>query len=68
MAAADETIALWAAGGLDFSELGEDIAAEVRVIRALGDSAWVWWRLGRLGFGQAVGLPGGRLSRGGGWR
>jgi transposase len=35
LAAAAETIELWAAGGLDFAELAEDIAAEVRVIRAL---------------------------------
>jgi transposase len=35
LAAADETIELWAAGGLDFAELAEDIAAEVRVIKAL---------------------------------
>lgn len=35
LAAADETLTLWAAGGLDFAELAEDIAAEVRVINAL---------------------------------
>lgn len=35
LAAADETIELWAVGGLDFAELSEDIAAEVRVIKAL---------------------------------
>lgn len=35
LAAADETLQLWSAGGLDFAELAEDIAAEVRVIRAL---------------------------------
>jgi transposase len=35
LAAAEETLALWAAGGLDFAELAEDIAAEVRVIKAL---------------------------------
>lgn len=35
LAAADETIELWAGGGLDFAELAEDIAAEVRIIRAL---------------------------------
>jgi len=35
LAAADETIALWSAGGLDFAELADDIAAEVRVIKAL---------------------------------
>lgn len=36
LAAADEAIALWAAGGLDFAELAADIAAEVRVIDTLG--------------------------------
>ena len=37
LAAADETIALWeASGGLDFPELAQDIAAEVRIVRALG--------------------------------
>jgi transposase len=35
LAAADEAIALWEAGGLDFAELAEDIAVEVRIIRAL---------------------------------
>lgn len=35
LAAADETTVLWAAGGLDFAELAEDIAAEVRIIAAL---------------------------------
>ncbi|HEY6423545.1 MAG TPA: IS110 family transposase [Pseudonocardiaceae bacterium] len=35
LAAADETIQLWSAGGLDFAELAADIAAEVRVIKAL---------------------------------
>lgn len=35
LAAADETLQLWAAGGLDFAELAEDIAAEVRVVAAL---------------------------------
>lgn len=35
LAAADETLELWAAGGLDFAELAEDIAAEVRVIKSL---------------------------------
>lgn len=35
LAAADETIELWSAGGLDFAELAEDIAAEVRIIKAL---------------------------------
>ena len=33
--AADQAIHLWAAGGLDFAELAPDIAAEIRVIRAL---------------------------------
>lgn len=35
LAAADESLELWAHGGIDFAELGEDIAAEVRVINAL---------------------------------
>jgi transposase len=35
LAAADETLELWAGGGLDFAELAEDIAAEVRVVAAL---------------------------------
>jgi transposase len=35
LAAADETLALWAAGGLNFDELAEDIAIEVRQIDAL---------------------------------
>jgi len=35
LTAADETLALWAAGGLDFAELADDIAAEVRIIKAL---------------------------------
>jgi transposase len=35
LAAADETLELWAAGGLDFAELAEDIAAEVRLVAAL---------------------------------
>lgn len=35
LAAADETLALWAAGGLDFDELADDIAIEVRLIKAL---------------------------------
>ena len=34
LAAADETFELWAAGGLDFAELADDVAAEVRVIAA----------------------------------
>ena len=35
LAAADETLALWAAGGLDFDELADDIVIEVRLIKAL---------------------------------
>lgn len=35
LAAADESLELWAHGGLDFAELAEDIAAEVRVINTL---------------------------------
>ena len=35
LAAADETLALWADGGLDFEELAEDIAIEARQIKAL---------------------------------
>lgn len=35
LAAADEVLELWSAGGLDFAELAEDIAAEARVIRQL---------------------------------
>ena len=35
LAAADETLELWAHGGIDFAELAEDIAAEVRVIDTL---------------------------------
>lgn len=35
LAAADETLRLWAHGGIDFAELAEDIATEVRVIEAL---------------------------------
>jgi transposase len=35
LAAADEAIALWSGGGLDFAELAEDIASEVRVIIAV---------------------------------
>jgi transposase len=35
LAAADEVIELWGAGGLDFAELAEDIAAEARLIRQL---------------------------------
>lgn len=34
LAAANESLQLWAAGGLEFAELANDIAAEVRLIRA----------------------------------
>jgi Transposase len=37
LAAADEAMALWAGGGIDFAELAADIAAEVRVARSLND-------------------------------
>jgi transposase len=36
LAAAAETLALWEGGGLDFAELATDIAAEVRMARAVG--------------------------------
>ena len=35
LGAAEETLALWASGGLDFAELAEDIASETRVVRLL---------------------------------
>jgi transposase len=35
LAAADETLQLWAAGGLDFGELACDIAAEARLARSI---------------------------------
>jgi transposase len=35
LAVADEAIALWAGGGLDFGELAWDLASEVRVMRQL---------------------------------
>lgn len=35
LAAADETMALWSAGGLDFAELADDVAVEVRHISSL---------------------------------
>jgi transposase len=35
LSAAQEALELWAAGGLDFAELAVDIAAEIRVARAL---------------------------------
>lgn len=35
LAAADETLELWAAGGLDFDELADDIGIEIRLIRLL---------------------------------
>jgi transposase len=34
---ANETLELWAYGGIDFSELAHDIASEVRVLRLLDD-------------------------------
>ena len=37
LAAAADTIELWAGGGIDFAELAADIAAEVRVARSLND-------------------------------
>lgn len=37
LAAANETLELWAAGGLDFPALAEDIAIEVRLIQQLDD-------------------------------
>ena len=37
LAAADETLELWVAGGLDFAELAEDIALEARLVRQLND-------------------------------
>ena len=37
LAAAADTIELWAGGGIDFAELAADIAAEVRVARSLSD-------------------------------
>jgi transposase len=35
LVAVDESLALWAKGGLDFAELGLDIAGEVRVVRSI---------------------------------
>ena len=35
LAAADETLELWAAGGLDFAELAADIAGEVRMVMSI---------------------------------
>ncbi len=35
LTAAEETLALWAAGGLDFDELADDIAIEIRLIKLL---------------------------------
>jgi Transposase IS116/IS110/IS902 family/Transposase len=35
LAAAEESLALWAAGGMDFAELADDIASEVRLITQL---------------------------------
>jgi transposase len=34
LAVADETLALWAAGGLDFDELADDIAIEIRLVKS----------------------------------
>jgi transposase len=41
LSAADDTLALWAGGGIDFAELAADIAAEVRVARSLSDEITV---------------------------
>ena len=35
LAAATETLELWAAGGLDFDELADDIATEIRLVKLL---------------------------------
>ena len=35
LAAADETLALWAGGGLDFDQLADDIAIEIRLVQTL---------------------------------
>jgi transposase len=35
VAAADQSLALWAGGGLDFAELAADIAGEVRAVRCI---------------------------------
>ena len=37
LAMANETLALWSGGGIDFTELAHDIASEVRVLRHLDD-------------------------------
>jgi transposase len=37
LAAAADTLELWAGGGIDFAELAADIAAEVRIVRSLND-------------------------------
>ena len=37
LAMANETLALWSGGGIDFGELAHDIASEVRVLRQLDD-------------------------------
>jgi transposase len=34
---ANETLELWSGGGIDFAELADDIASEVRVFRQLDD-------------------------------
>ena len=47
--AADESIELWAGGGLDFEELAADIATEVRLLRNLNAeiTALAWAEDGR---------------------
>ncbi len=37
LAMANETLALWSGGGIDFTELAHDIASEVRVLRQLDE-------------------------------
>jgi hypothetical protein len=37
LAMASETLELWSGGGIDFAELADDIASEVRVFRQLDD-------------------------------
>jgi transposase len=37
LAAAADTLVLWAGGGIDFAELAADIAAEVRIVRGFND-------------------------------
>lgn len=51
--ATDQALQLWSGGGLDFDELADDIAAEVRMIGHINDElATVTDRIGRL-YGQA---------------